>query len=378
MDINFKFGRNWQQFLDESFDHKRVTIAQQHLLKTLRLENLKGKIFLDIGCGSGIHSLAALAAGAEKVISIDVDPQSVAATKSLWRNAGKPRNWSQAEGSVLDEAFMQSLPKADIVYSWGVLHHTGSMWEALDKVTIPLATDGILYIALYAYEMYQNPTPEYWIETKRAYNQASPEQREKMEYDYAWEQVLKPVAAKGENPLLVIKDYSKSRGMEFWTDVRDWLGGYPMEFAKASDIAQHFYRQHNMIVVDIVTGEGNTEFLLRSVDSPSAGQHITDEYDIINISVATQPIDGFGYKVHLPEYSAFADTDGEHFKSPLLVYENGLLLGFPHARFESINTLGEGRFCHWKDSLLYSSSDNSDPRINGKTYSLRVPKKLDK
>jgi len=50
---------------------------------------------------------------------------------------------------VLDDSHLRTLGKFDIVYSWGVLHHTGQMQQALNNVLIPLADSGTLFIAIY-------------------------------------------------------------------------------------------------------------------------------------------------------------------------------------------------------------------------------------
>src|SRR5262245_33858198 len=129
--VRYGFGKNWAQFIDAHFDQERVDIAQQHLLAFLKLPDLAGKVFLDIGCGSGLHSLAAWRAGAREVISFDIDADSVQTTRQLRHWGGNPPNWCVRQGSVLDPEFLAGLPPADIVYSWGVLHHTGAMWDAV-------------------------------------------------------------------------------------------------------------------------------------------------------------------------------------------------------------------------------------------------------
>lgn len=376
MTETYEFGKNWQRFLAEGIDQERVRIAQRHLLDLLRLGDLQGQSFLDIGCGSGIHSLAAYLAGADRVISMDVDPDSVAATRSLWQQAGSPDHWEVIERSVLDAAFMASLDKSDIVYSWGVLHHTGAMWQAIENASLPLKGNGIFYIALYAHEVYQNPSPEYWIEIKRKYNQAGPEEREEMEYWYAWERVLKSVVQKGENPFIYMRDYKRSRGMEFWTDVRDWLGGYPIEFARSRDVARFAHEQLNMDVIDIRAGEGNTEYILRRNGASNYWNAILAEYDCIEMPTSISPNEGFGYCAELPGYREIADDKENPRRSPLLVYEDGVLLGFPHAGRCAIAEKGEGRFSHWEDRLYFSASDNADPRAVGRRYELRLPKAI--
>ena len=127
----FAFGENWENFIKTQFSEDRIDSAQRQLLKSLHIDTLEGRHFLDIGCGSGLHSLAAFRSGAKSVHSFDYDPNSVKSTMMLHEFAGKPDNWTVEQGSVLDKNFMKKLKPADIVYSWGVLHHTGHMWEAI-------------------------------------------------------------------------------------------------------------------------------------------------------------------------------------------------------------------------------------------------------
>jgi SAM-dependent methyltransferase len=371
----FGFGKNWQQFLDEEFNQERLDISKNHLLTILNKHDLNDTSFLDIGCGSGLHSLAAFIAGSRHIHSIDVDINSVAATKKLWEMVGKPKNWVVQEGSALDADFLGTLGTFDIVYSWGVLHHTGDMWQAIKNATIPMHDNSVLYIALYADEVYHNPSPEYWLDIKKHYNLATPAEKETMEYDYAWEYCLKQLSEKGKNPLFYIKNYKKTRGMEFWTDVRDWLGGYPMEFIKTRDMAIFAEQELNMKINDVFSGEGNTEFLLSYKNQPTYLDTIYANCTEIKISENIHHQKDNAFEFSLSKYQDYADTDGLHYKSRVLMFEDGILLGFPHALHASIQTIGEGRFCHWKDKVFFASSDNSDPRTNGKKYTLRIPAK---
>lgn len=369
----YAFGKNWSRYVTESFSELRLESSRQHLLKFLGLDNLENKVFLDIGCGSGLHSLAALSSGAKQVISIDVDNDSVAACKALWHSIGKPENWNIAAGSILDKPFVESLPKADVVYSWGVFHHTGDLWKAFQNAVIPLEMDGVMYVALYASEPHVNPGPEYWIDLKKRYNQASEKQKEEMEYLYAWERVLKPRADLGENPLLVIRDYFKERGMEFWTDIRDWLGGYPMDFASARQVHDFAANQLNLELLQLKTGEANTEYLFRK----QGAHNIWDTYlELTTVEPLMPPFERFGahgYRSYRPDLSTIADNVEFPFQSPMHLYEDGLILGYMHAPIDDIAGVGNGRYAHWSNYIKFSSSDNSDPNKNGRHYSIRIP-----
>src|SRR5262245_33716525 len=169
-EMRFDFGKNWAEFVEKCFDESTIEASQRHLADMLRADDLSGRTFLDIGCGSGIHSLAALRMGAERVVSFDYDRESVNTSRRVREHAKSPRNWEVMQGSVLDQAFMSSLPKADVVYSWGVLHHTGDMWSAVRNSVMPLKADGVYYIALYSSDNYVDPPPAYWMAIKRQYN----------------------------------------------------------------------------------------------------------------------------------------------------------------------------------------------------------------
>jgi 2-polyprenyl-6-hydroxyphenyl methylase/3-demethylubiquinone-9 3-methyltransferase len=144
----FEFGKNWTRFLFV-LDDARVARAEESLKVMLEVQDLEGMRFLDIGSGSGLFSLAARRLGAS-VHSFDFDPRSVGCTRELKRRYfdGDLR-WNVEEGSALDETYLKSLGTFDVVYSWGVLHHTGQMWQALENARLPVAAGGKLFVAIY-------------------------------------------------------------------------------------------------------------------------------------------------------------------------------------------------------------------------------------
>jgi 2-polyprenyl-6-hydroxyphenyl methylase/3-demethylubiquinone-9 3-methyltransferase len=220
----FSFGRNWDRFVREHYTDERVEISRRHLLDFLGVPDLSGKSFLDIGCGSGIHSLAAFRSGASRVVSLDVDPFSVRATEWVRERAGSPLAWEVHEGSILDPEFVSRLEPADIVYSWGVLHHTGNLWTAIRHAAGRIVPGGLLYIAIYD----KTPESTYWIDVKQRYNRSSAFRKRFMELGYVYRTFLRTKSpATLLRNLRYIRDYRASRGMAFWTDVRDRLGGWP-------------------------------------------------------------------------------------------------------------------------------------------------------
>ncbi|MGH7233315.1 MAG: class I SAM-dependent methyltransferase, partial [Nitrospiraceae bacterium] len=161
----FEFGKNWKRFLSV-LDDGRIAAAEQALQHMLEMGRLEGKRFLDVGCGSGIFSLAAVRLGAT-VHSFDYDPQSIECARMVKARYASACEWVIEEASVLDTSYLDRLGQFDVVYSWGVLHHTGAMWQALDHVAPLVKEGGMLFIAIYND---QGGVSRRWRAVKRLYN----------------------------------------------------------------------------------------------------------------------------------------------------------------------------------------------------------------
>lgn len=368
-ELRYGFGKNWAEFIEKKLSDTIVRESVEHMRRFMKVDNLNGKTFLDIGCGSGIHSLAALRLGAEKVVAFDYDEHSVATSRKVREWAGVPvEKWAIQQGSVLDLDFMHSLPKSDIVYSWGVLHHTGSMWEAVRNATIPTKGDGEFYIALYSSDIYVDPTPEFWIKLKRAYNQADPMTRKLMELKYVYWILIKPELDAGRDPLDLMKTYGK-RGMTAWTDAKDWMGGYPMEFASLTETRAFCRDVAGLDMVNVLTGEGCTEYLFAHTDKNARWQAIEQKRKQTKLAGTFHHAGGFGYAVDLPShFKSSADDNSDHMRSKVMIFEDGAPLGIAHSMHDVIRNLGKGRFSHWGTGVMFSASDNSDPNKNGRKY----------
>jgi SAM-dependent methyltransferase len=256
----FEFGKNWHDFIRKNFDKDKVEVSRRHILSFMGLDDLKGLSVLDIGCGSGLHSIAMLEAGASKVHGFDYDSNSVKATRFIQEQVGKPANWTVEQGSVLDEVYIGRLPEFDFVYSWGVLHHTGDVWRAIRNAASRVKPGGMFYIALYSADVQIDPTPEFWLDVKRKYVNAGWLRRRMMDWWYVWRFYLNKDIRRIPQFLRRAKDYQKNRGMNIFTDVRDWLGGWPMEFVYDKE-AIDFVEKLGFKLEKIATGEANSEFL---------------------------------------------------------------------------------------------------------------------
>lgn len=253
----YRFGENWGRFL-ELLDDARIARAEASLRELLGLPDLQGRVFLDIGSGSGLFSLAARRLGA-RVVSFDFDPDSVRCTATLReRYFPGDASWTVLRGSVLDESFMQSLPMADVVYSWGVLHHTGRMHEAIRQACAKVRPGGLFCIALYR----KTVLCWLWKWEKRLFSASGPGTRQLLRQLWIGKTRLAH-RLRGASFEAMVRDYParSQRGMDYHRDVDDWLGGYPYESITPPECRRLF------------AGLG---FTLRRENAVTQGVHLAD------------------------------------------------------------------------------------------------------
>lgn len=268
----FAFGENWRRFLS-GLDDSRIRTAEDSLRRMLNIADLRGSTFLDIGCGSGLFSLAARRMGA-RVHSFDYDPQSVACAQELrGRYFANRDGWTIEQGSVLDAAYLERLGRFDVVYSWGVLHHTGAMWQALRNAGDLVARGGQLFIAIYND---QGKISQRWRTVKRTYNRLPARLRFLLTVPVLiqlwWRRTLKDFVRL--RPFESWRNEGRERGMSPWRDLIDWVGGYPFEVAKPEAILD-FYVRRGFTLMRLTTCGGSlgcNEFVFLRTPGLPAGR----------------------------------------------------------------------------------------------------------
>lgn len=259
----FSFGKNWQAFLGK-IDETRIENAELSICEFLGCNNLKGKSFADVGCGSGLFSYVAYRLGADRIVSFDVDPFSVQCCRELTKKANEPSNWRVDTGSILDDDYITRLGKFDVVYAWGSLHHTGQMWKAIRNAASLVSTGGRLWIAIYNDAGHRS---HFWLSIKKLYNSLPSIGKYFMEWSYILCHTILRNPFKYPKIYKHIKTYKQRRGMSWRTDINDWLGGYPYEFATVEAIFKYMKENFpNFTLLNIKTTNllGNNQYLFKN------------------------------------------------------------------------------------------------------------------
>lgn len=225
---SFDFGANWQAFSAALVDEERLATAMRSLQELLGRERLDGLSVLDVGCGSGLFAIAAHRLGAARVVGIDINPRSIAASEQNRTRLSPGASIQFLQASALDQKAMTALGSFDLVYAWGSLHHTGAMWEAIRLTAARVAPTGTMVLALYK----RHSTSPVWHAIKWFYNRVPALVQRAMIPLFAAIIYIAKLLVTRRNPL------EKQRGMDFWYDVIDWVGGYPYEYASVAEVEQ--------------------------------------------------------------------------------------------------------------------------------------------
>ena len=229
VESHFEFGRNWASYAKLIGDPE-IAEATKGLLKLLQPTDLAGRTFLDIGCGSGLHALAASRLGVARIMAVDIDPVSVETTKAVLSSRDLSVPWRAEQISVFD-LDPARLGTFDVVYSWGVLHHTGHLQQAIERAAAMVAPGGLLALALYR----RTRADWFWVREKKWYTGASPKAQKIAQRAYCALYQLSCLRS-GTSYRAYVDTYRSARGMDFVHDVHDWLGGYPYESILATEL----------------------------------------------------------------------------------------------------------------------------------------------
>lgn len=272
MDGNgYDFGSNWRSFIDHHLTDESRQEALQSLPAFLQRDSLEGLTFIDVGCGSGLFSWAALKLGAKRIVSFDVNPNSVACCEQLRADEGEPEHWTVLDASILDEEAVRALGEFDVVYSWGVLHHTGRMWDAIENAAALVKPGGLMWIAIYnradgigLYSDGRVGSSCFWEQEKIFYNRLPKVGQRAMDYAAA-SGMIAAYLLSGRNPVQEIRQHNQNRGMSWLVDIRDWLGGWPYEYASVEEIFSFVQKRLGYTLENVISTNSlrNNEYLFR-------------------------------------------------------------------------------------------------------------------
>jgi len=245
-EISFDFGENWKDYSKNALGEKQLSEAKKSLELLIGKDKIHNKKIFDLGCGSGIFSIALHQLKAKEVIGIDISKESIQTSLENKERFAPESNIKFLHESIFDED-IKKLGKFDLVYSWGVLHHTGDMWKAIQISSKLIKKNGLLILALYN----KHWTSPIWRLIKRFYN-LSPKLIQKLMITVFYCVIaLAKFLATGKDP------FKKERGMSFYYDIVDWLGGYPYEYASKEEVIE-FSKKIGLKLIKYIKTQGFT------------------------------------------------------------------------------------------------------------------------
>ncbi len=228
-ETHFEFGENWKNY-SKTIDQKRINSAIEGV-KKLFPDGLAGKTFLDIGCGSGLHSLAALSLGAASVTAVDIDENSVSTTQELLTKYAPGSEMEPRRLRLFSTRRQMRLARSTSSIP-GVCCITPATCGEQSNVQLNFVNSGGQFaIAIYS----ATSCDSMWKAEKKFYSRA-PRPIQWTIWQIYMAAFLTAKTLLGRNPISYVRNYSEMRGMNFSHDAHDWLGGYPYETATATEI----------------------------------------------------------------------------------------------------------------------------------------------
>jgi hypothetical protein len=230
--MQFDFGKNWEKFSKTALNEHKVKQARDDFVGLFKDIELKNKSFIDIGFGQGLSLLTATALGAVTT-GIDINPLSEGILRKNAKyfpevDVSKIKIYT---GSVLDTSLLENITHSgknefDVVHSWGVLHHTGNLYKSIQLTCNMVQKQGYYIIAIYN----KHWSSRIWLWIKWFYNY-SPVFLKKFFIYFCYPVIwVAKFLVTGKNPK------KQQRGMDFFYDIIDWVGGYPYEYASKEQI----------------------------------------------------------------------------------------------------------------------------------------------
>ena len=244
----FAFGENWSDYA-KSVSDVHIEFAILELQRLFACDTFANLSWCDVGSGSGIHAVAAAMLGA-KVVALDVDEASCQTTREMVKRFNVGDRVEVRHGSILDD--LNGTGRFDVVYSWGVLHHTGAMWSAVEAALdlVSSQTGSRFAVALYR----RTHLCGLWQREKRFYTQCSPGVQRLIRRIYT-HLYATGLAFSGKSIQQKRENYVRQRGMSLDHDAHDWLGGYPYESClpveiKTFVVERGFALSHEILIAD--------------------------------------------------------------------------------------------------------------------------------
>ena len=255
--IVFDFGENWKNYSYNAISKQKIKEAKKDFKKLFNKIDLKGKTFIDIGFGQGLSLLIAQQLEA-KPVGCEINRRCLRALlinqKKFFKKAEKI---PVVIGSILDQKTIQKLKKINlkkkdskfqIVHSWGVLHHSGKMWKAINNAVSLVTENGYLAISIYN-KHWSSP---FWHKVKYFYNISPRLIRRLLIFIFYWIIFIGKFIITGEDP------FKLKRGMDYYFNIIDWVGGYPYEYASIKEVKKYIelkgFRTIKVIPAQMPTG----------------------------------------------------------------------------------------------------------------------------
>ncbi|NCA22316.1 MAG: class I SAM-dependent methyltransferase, partial [Crocinitomicaceae bacterium] len=251
------FGENFEKNLLNRFNEENLLEAKSFLSHYLEFKDFSGKTFLDAGCGSGVFSIVAHQMGA-KVTTFDIEEEALNNLEILkTRFHIEPNQIKSFISDILDVNTLTSLGQFDLVMCWGVVHHTGNLWQAIDNVSKCVKPDGLIHLGIYNtadnfgfYPDGRFGTSLFWKKVKRFYSNRATWFQNVIDF-FAFLGIFFIYLLSFNNPIKKLKE-NERRGMSWQSDLKDWLIGYPYEYASPEEVF-NFMKERGFTLIKLKT-----------------------------------------------------------------------------------------------------------------------------